>query len=171
MLRNIINLFKKNIDTVFVQTKEMKDLASRILKPIQVKLKPFISPRHMSVNIPKKYDFIYSSYGYPYKNHDLLIESWCILAKENIFPSLYLTLDSKMDVDIISKIENAKSQYNIKIHIGTDLSNNDIYELYSESRSLIWPSLLESFGLPLIEAVVNKLDVVAADLPLSLIHI
>ena len=163
--KKIIKLFKHNLNVIYVQTREMKELADFVLNPVKVELKPFVSPKVLNQKNKKEYDFIYSSYGYAYKNHGLLLKAWVLLAKENIFPSLFLTLDSKMDNVLIDRIENLKKSFDLKIDIGKDLKNDDVYNVYAKSNALIWPSFIESFGLPLIEAAVNELDIISANLP------
>ena len=45
------------------------------------------------------------------------------------------------------------------------LSKHDVYQQLGKNNFLIYPSLAESFGLVLIEAVTNEIKVLAADLP------
>ena len=165
ILSKIIQLSKKNIDTILVQTKEMVLMTKKKMLGTKIELRPFFTPKIIKKRQDLEYDFIYSSYGYPYKNHDILLKAWVILANENIYPTLILTLDHKNDENLIRKINLLKERHEIKVFIEIDLTNDEVYSLYSKSRSLIWPSVLESFGLPLIEAVVNGLDIISADLP------
>ena len=53
-------------------------------------------------------------------------------------------------------------------HAGLQIINHGFCnpdELYRESKYLIYPSLTESFGLGLIEAVGYRCEVIASDLP------
>ena len=55
--------------------------------------KPFFNIEPFKNNIPKKkFDFIYVADGSPHKNHKCLIEAWILLSKQNIRPSLVLTI-------------------------------------------------------------------------------
>ncbi len=48
-----------------------------------------------------------------------------------------------------------------------NLSNEDLDKLYSESKFLLFPSLDEGFGLPVLEALLHRCIVVSNDIPTS----
>ena len=54
---------------------------------------------------------------------------------------------------------------NLKVEFHGTLSLYDVYELYNSCEYAIYPSLVESFGLPLIEATNHGCKVIASDLP------
>ena len=62
---------------------------------------------------------------------------------------------------IIIEIKNAKG-----INFGI-IPNYAVAKLYSQSKCLVFPSLAESFGIPVIEAIEYGLDVIISDLPYS----
>ena len=45
------------------------------------------------------------------------------------------------------------------------MSKKQLYKLYEESEYLIFPSLKESFGLPLVEGCNNGCKLICSDLP------
>ena len=47
----------------------------------------------------------------------------------------------------------------------SDLSFEEIFIIYRYTDYLIFPSLIESYGLPLLEAMFNNIDIIASDLP------
>ena len=51
--KKIINLFKHNLNVIYVQTREMKELADFVLNPVKVELKPFVSPKILNQKIKK----------------------------------------------------------------------------------------------------------------------
>jgi glycosyltransferase involved in cell wall biosynthesis len=108
----------------------------------------------------KKYDFIYVASGEHHKNHEKLIDAWKILAKHNIFPSLALTL-SPNDEEKIFKQQDL-STVNI-INLG-HIPHSNILDAYHESGALIYPSKVESFGIPLIEAKDAGIPIIASEL-------
>jgi glycosyltransferase involved in cell wall biosynthesis len=71
---------------------------------------------------------------------------------------LHLTLD---------KVELSKYVFpkNLKIEFHGTLAINAVNELYNSCEYAIYPSLVESFGLPLIEATNHGCKVIASDLP------
>lgn len=109
-------------------------------------------------------DFIYVASGEPHKNHRVLIEAWCELAREGHFPSLWLTLDEKNSVHLCRWIERRKSQKGLQIENLGGRSHDEIKHLYTQATALIYPSTFESFGLPLIEARQAGLAVLASEL-------
>ena len=54
--------------------------------------------------------------------------------------------------------------YNLKIYNFSNLGRSDINNLYCSSKALIFPSFVESFGLPLLEATFHKLKILAPEL-------
>ena len=131
-----------------------------------VKLRAFLdnpSSKYIKKNT-KVYDFIYPSYGYPYKNHKMLLDAWIYLSKINLFPSLIVTLDRDMHKKLYERFECAIEDHKLNIKLFSNLDYEDIFKLYSDTRALIWPSLTESFGMPLIEAHNLNLNIIAADI-------
>jgi len=116
-----------------------------------------------SVAIEEKWDFIYVADGIAHKNHSRLFEAWEILAQDNIRPRLAVTLggDSK---SLILKINDLRSKCRIDIVNLGELPYNAAIKLYRSSRALIYPSLSESYGLPLIEASRFGIPIIASEL-------
>jgi glycosyltransferase involved in cell wall biosynthesis len=156
------------VNSFIVQTPTMKRLTQQAFG-VETKVLPFLSRETCEElaaerkSKEKKYDFVYIASGEPHKNHKTLIYAWIALAKENISPSLCLTLHKKIFPElcdwIFSKIEN----YDLKISIVGECFHEDINKIYQQSGALIYPSLLESFGLPLIEATLSGLPVLASN--------
>ena len=92
-------------------------------------------------------DFCYVADYQPHKNHDNLLKAWDLLEEEGIVPSLALTIPKFC-------VTNGCKSKSITYH--DQLDHKGVIELYQKSRSLIYPSKIESFGLPLIEASEQK---------------
>lgn len=112
----------------------------------------------------KLYDFIYVASGEPHKNHRQLILAWIELAKKNNFPALCLTLDEQHFPQLCSWISSRVKTQGLQVTMTGNLSQSSVLNLYGQARALIYPSLLESFGLPMLEAVSCGLPVLAADI-------
>ena len=106
--------------------------------------------------------FIYISSDGPHKNHTRLIEAWRLLLKDNISVKLILTIDKH--TKLYRYINNEIKANGLKIEIRSNLKRNEIINLYYQSTALIYPSLFESYGLPLVEAKQYKLPVIASEL-------
>ena len=110
------------------------------------------------------YDFLYVATGEPHKNHANLIEAWKILAADGHYPSLCLTIMKSDYPDLFQLIERAKSDHKLNISNVQSVSQSDIQRLYSQAQAMVYPSVMESFGLPLIEARQAGLPILASEL-------
>lgn len=108
--------------------------------------------------------FLYVGSGEPHKNHRQLIEAWCLLAREGLFPALWLTLDDHANADLCAWIGQKKQDFGLNLQNLGGQSHEQIKQLYTQVQALIFPSTFESFGLPLIEARQAGLAVVASEL-------
>lgn len=107
--------------------------------------------------------FIYVAAYSPHKNHKNLIKGF-IQAAHSTKKTLKLsfTLDSETTQTVLS---NFQVPDNLIIKALGILSKDILIENYCKNKFLIYPSLKESLGLPLIEAAQLGLKVIAADLP------
>lgn len=157
-----LKVFIRN-SSIYVQTQTMKLLTEKFLK-MPVRIMPFF-PTDFEIKRRKakpKYDYLYVATGEEHKNHRRLISVWLLLASKNIYPSLRLTLCKTKDSRLFNWIEQQARahQLNIVMH---PVSQEKIADLYAESGALVYPSLFESFGLPLLEAKANNLPILASE--------
>ncbi len=159
------------VDEFVVQTPSMKKLLE-IRTGLPVRILPFLA-RHekylrKTTNADEgktvSFDFVYVASGEPHKNHRKLIEAWCLLAEEGLLPSLKLTLDDAIFPELCDWMREKKTQYGLKIENLGRLPHEQILELYRQARALVYPSIFESFGLPLIEARQAGLPILASEL-------
>ena len=108
--------------------------------------------------------FLYVASGEPHKNHRQLIEAWCLLAQEGLFPALWLTLDGYAHADLCSWMAQKQQDFSLNLRNLGVRSHDQIKQLYTQVEALVFPSTFESFGLPLIEARQAGLAVVASEL-------
>jgi len=163
----------ENVSEFVVQTPTMKRLLEiKTRGRVPVRVLPFVAePNGYARSTPpakvqkeNNCDFVYVASGEPHKNHRRLIEAWCLLAEEGLFPSLCLTLDEVRFVELFREIEVMRQRYDLKIKNAGELCHKDVLALYSRAGVLIYPSTFESFGLPLIEARQAGLLVLASEL-------
>lgn len=155
----------KKAISVFVQTPTMAreleaetGIQARVLSFLPVAT-PFESRREL-----KRFDFIYVATGEPHKNHRNLVEAWKLLAKDSLYPSLCLTLDHEKDIGLLSWVELQVHADCLRIENVGLRSREDLDQHYRESSALIYPSTLESFGLPLLEGTAAGLPILASEL-------
>lgn len=117
------------------------------------------------LSIKKKVDeikFLYVADGSPQKNHKKLINAWAkITSINNLKLELHLTIppSNKKLIEII-QLHNEK--YKNIINHGS-CNRDKINLLYSNCKYFIFPSLIESFGLPLIEAANAGCEILASN--------
>ncbi len=178
--KTLINTFIKKTDYIIVQTKSMKKIISKC-RPQNRTFKcekfwknvniDFYNNYFINLKLRKEYKlisyledlskinilFFYPASLDPHKNHKLLLSSFKKIFRD--YPNrikLILTVDpNKMRGDF-SKNKN--------ILFIRNLSLSTIFDIYNLTDYLIFPSLNESLGLPLIEAKINKLPIIASDL-------
>lgn len=162
-----------NVDEFVVQTPSMKRLLEKKTGDrIPVRIFPFMAKlggysRKVSQPVmadKNDFDFVYVASGESHKNHQRLLEAWCLLADEMLFPSLCLTLDDVCFAALCREIEWMTQRYRLKVTNAGELSHQDALTLYKKAGAAIYPSTFESFGLPLIEACQAGLPVLASEL-------
>jgi len=106
---------------------------------------------------------------YRYKNFVRLIEAYRLLAarREAGTPDLVLIGDEQ-DVDYGRKMREARAaagRLAEQIRILGEVPYADVHGWYGGAELFVFPSTLETFGHPLLEAMAAEVPVVAADLP------
>ena len=153
-----------------VQTPSMATLLTQWLRrDVQLSVIPFIAATHLDSNtspdaMRRKFDFVYVASGEAHKNHCTLLEAWRLLADEGFNPSLALTINPTLFPALSAKIKRYLDEEGLNIvNVGQVLSA-DIATLYKSSTAAIFPSKVESLGLPLIEASRLGLPILASEL-------
>ena len=166
-------LWKKNIkenDLVVVQQHWLADAFEKGigLKNVCVMRPNSIAQSGEIKSIKKecfsKYVFIYPTKASAYKNIDLICKASAIVKKEfNEQYVVYITIDANDNKYANSLIKKYSSDDNLKF-CGF-LSKNDLFKKYAEADCLIFPSKLETWGLPLTEFATCGKNIIASDLP------
>lgn len=164
--------FRRRVDEYLVQTPSMaRDLVRwycRGMKKAEpsVRIVPFVSelPPEPKVTLAAaEWDFVYVADGEAHKNHRCLLEAWRVLAQQGIRPKLALTLGAR-DGGLEQLMVALRAECGAEVHNLGQMPHEQVIELYRRTRALIFPSLGESFGLPLIEAQQLGVPIVASEL-------
>lgn len=155
-------LFSHNVDSIYVQTKWMKEyLGRKAIYRTPILLKPFLPqfPR-IDTNL-KKYDFISITSNHKHKHLKELLKG--IALSEAKAANFFIVIESiSNEVNImIQKLK--KDGFNIEV--ASNFSREELLLTVSQSRNLIITSELESFCLPLHEGLHYKLDIISGDYP------
>lgn len=159
--------YHKNVSRFIVQSNSMKQLAqAQLNSKALVSIFPFVgmtSKNACSSSRSLEYDFVYVANGEPHKNHNRLLDSWLLLANENIKPSLALTIDENLYPELSAKIYFYREKFGLSlVNLGC-LTATQVQTLYKTSKALIYPSLGESLGLPLVEAFSQAIPILASE--------
>ena len=174
----LINIFLKDSDTIIVQTSSMRNKISRIKPKNRIIVEKnywencdFNAINFSSKKLNRKKGillkirnaaktnnlFFYPASLEPHKNHKILLKSFI---KLNDFSTknfkVVLTINP-------SDLPNNFRNNDFIIFIGNQ-PLEIIHEIYKLVDFLIFPSLNESLGLPLLEASFYKLPIIASDL-------
>ena len=158
------SIYLKKADYIFVQNLVMKDLLLKLgYDDNTIEVIPFKNIDLVSVNTKVwENSFLYVASGEVYKNHINLISAWEMLAKENIYPMLFLTIDD--NTALYNQITEKINKNNLKIFIKPNLPREELLSYYQKVSALIYPSFFECFGIPLVEASNYNLPVIASEL-------
>ncbi|MBC7552372.1 MAG: glycosyltransferase [Taibaiella sp.] len=161
-----IKFYNKNTDYYIVQTPHMvhellgtglKDAAHCLTIPF------YDAEKYKGATLPfaqrPEAEFAFVSTPSPQKNYPTLLDAWEYLHSKGHRPGLHITIDSTAP-HLLARLEDMKAR-GIRVF---NYSYIDPRELYFKYRYLVCPSVMESFGLPLIESVESGMKVLAPDL-------
>jgi glycosyltransferase involved in cell wall biosynthesis len=176
LYQNVINkiIFRsiRLADKVVVQTQWMKNACLQKVKVspnkfdlIQPEIHMKIKSHYKQENTQRKL-FFYPASELKYKNHQVIVEAVKKLKDKNIKNyDIIFTLkgNENRNVKTLYKIVE---KYNLSIKFIGKISAKEVYEYYSKSI-LIFPSYIETFGLPMLEAKMHGSPILASDCAFS----
>lgn len=169
--RVIARIGKAKISEYIVQTPTMREALISWLGNVSppVSVMPFLGARPNVLNVSARHggrywDFLYVSDGARHKNHRRLLQAWALLADDGLFPTLALTLHPARDRLLRKEVETTSRRHSLQISDLGQLPHQDLLQLYNRAGALLFPSLSESFGIPLLEATDAGLPIIAGEL-------
>ncbi|MCG2694069.1 glycosyltransferase family 4 protein [Candidatus Parcubacteria bacterium] len=113
---------------------------------------------------------LYVGNAYPHKNLDRLIEAFYKLKKEQLDLQLVLVgkrdyFSKRLEKETKEKYSKFNIQYPQDILFYGYASDEELVTLYKHAKVYAFPSLMEGFGLPSLEALSFGLSVVCSDIP------
>lgn len=174
--QNIVNkgIFRslRQVDYTIVQTHWMKD--SLVKKARVCEDKIIIQNPDVSTNKIAKFEdtvesrrsFFYPATGFSYKNHMTMLKALNYAQTAGLRNySLTLTIREN-ESDLTHELANYVKINNLNVIFGGQIPREKVFEMYAHSV-LLFPSYVESFGLPLLEARLTGTYVIASDCPFS----
>lgn len=119
----------------------------------------------MDLGENKKTHLFYPAMPFIYKNHMDIVKAIVVLEKENKCTDIvvHFTCDKDNCYDFVKLIRKERIESCFVFH-GT-ITYQQMLNLYNSVDGLLFPSYIESFGLPLLEAAQFGLPIVCNDLP------
>lgn len=165
--REVFKHYKRNTDYWLVQTSNTaKELVKNLKEvPERVKLMPFYELPNSVAEIaaqPHGDDYVFISVYVPGKGHKELLDAWRLLHSKGINKTLHLTVQE--DSPFVEEIKAAQSE-GVKVVNHGVIPFKEVFELYRQSKAIVYPSHNESLGLGIVEAITAGCDVIGSDLP------
>ena len=107
--------------------------------------------RFSPADVPREPFLLYPANAWPHKNHERLFEAMALLRRDHRDLRLVLTgehADAPDFVDVRGRV-----------------SQDELVDLYRRASALVFPSLYEGYGQPVLEALACACPVACSDLP------
>lgn len=168
-----MNRWNKNAEYV-VQLPSVKDLFCKRFPNIKADRVHVIRPNLPKIDVEsvQKIDvdenkklLLYPATPLRYKNHIVVLKALSKIREEN--PKLFETLKVVFTVPSESEVALAVKKMNLDSVVSCigSVSYEKLLSYYKSSCALLFPSKIESFGMPLIEAAFFGINIVASELP------
>ena len=126
-----------------------------ITKIDSAKIQPF--------DMGEKIILFYPTSPPPFKNSNLLYRALAWIKENDSLEDIHLVLTLESDNETLKKLEEFRISEAVKF-IGS-VTYEEVVRWYATSHALLFPSLIETFGLPLLEAQQFGIPIIAVDLP------
>lgn len=163
-----------NCSEIWVQTATMAEAIRTEYPRSIVKVVPFVdddlaaklsqipAERVAPTHDDSKFVFFYPADAVGHKNHVNLLKAWALMRNHGVVPKLWLTLEPDEMVFISAQAGvDLASLDNIE-RLGR-ISRSEVLSYMSRSSAMIFPSLAETFGLPMLEARAQGVAILASE--------
>lgn len=166
--RCIYKLYKNNTDYWVVQTDNTKrELICHLNeREDRLLLMPFYEIPDSILELEgEKHgdDYVYIATYTGSKQHEELLQAWCLLHEMGMNKTLHFTVPETARA-FIKRIDEAQRR-GVKVINHGFVPFKDVVKLYHKSKAIVYPSLNESLGLGIVEAINAGCDVLGSDLP------
>lgn len=176
LYQNIVSkmIFKslRKVDMTIVQTRWMKQalIEKARVSPSKIKvLQPDVSMNcigHYADNKENRKHFFYPATAFTYKNHITLLKA-LHYAQEHGLENYRLDLTIEKNENGLTRfLADYAEQNHLQVVFGGKMPRQNVFEMYTKSV-LLFPSYVESFGLPLLEAKLTGCYIIASDCPFT----
>lgn len=165
----MIDKYIKTVDLTYAQTSNIKERLTKKYKLKYIKIVPtpvgdifnnIANKNYIDFNLPKdRVKFFYPAGYAPHKNFEIIPSVCKLIKRQNLPYTIILTLDNELD--FVRKLIREHSE--VIINLGK-VDYNYMPSLYNQIDVLFFPSLLESYGFPYVEAMVLKKPIITSNL-------
>ncbi|GAA4440093.1 hypothetical protein GCM10023188_36960 [Pontibacter saemangeumensis] len=162
----LVKRLLQNTDYWGVQSENVSSLMEKNwgVSKDKIRVLPFYPPlSDLDKVIKCENKYLYVSGGNSHKNHYRLIDAFERFNRKYPEVELHLTISEKFP-DLLNYMK-AKTHNGVKIINHGFIQRHKLANLYKSSKFVIYPSLAESFGLGLVEAIELGCNIIASDLP------
>lgn len=164
----------RHSDECWVQTPSMASALKALHPRATVRIAPFVDdelasqlqPRSVdpdaSVNPDLHHCFFYPAEAVGHKNHTTLLRAWAVLQGEQLTPQLILTLSPQETKRVCAEAGVNLADFPHIRNMGR-MSRHETLEQLRQSSALLFPSLAETLGLPLLEARAMGIAIIASE--------
>lgn len=164
---HLIRRYIQDVNLIFAQTEDIKDRLITKLNSHNVRVLPTPIGLDLSTKNIKKYFklpknrilFLYPASFSVHKNFNIILKVGKLIDSKDLPFTVVLTLKQNDDSLFFHQIKNIKSIINV-----STVSLDNMPSLYNQCDALFFPSLLESYGLPLVEAMAFEKPILVSDL-------
>ncbi|MDD3252111.1 MAG: glycosyltransferase [Lachnospiraceae bacterium] len=174
LYQNVLSrsIFKslRQVNRVIVQTQWMKDA---LIQKAGVKEENiFVQPPDISMNVigtfadtpSNRKRYFYPATAFHYKNHLTLFKAIEYASRHGLADYEVILTIKKDENSYTREVAKYVEEHGLNALFMGQVSREKVFELYANSI-LLFPSFVESFGLPLLEARLTNTYVVASDCP------
>ena len=168
--------YLKYITTMIAQTETIKNRLARIygiedikVVPNAVSLDNMDGGEYKDFNLPDGKKLLYLTYYYPHKNLEIFIPLAKEIKKRNLDFKIIITIEESQHQNVKAFLDLIREQAldETIINLGP-IEMKNVPSLYKQCDGLLMPTLLETYGLPYIEAMYNELSIFTSDIDFAL---
>lgn len=162
----------KKASKVIVQTEWMKKACVEMVRVDGAKIE--VMPPKINIEVMKHFKptkenlstFFYPASGVEFKNHKIIVDA-CLELKEAGIVNYRVVFTLKGDENkSVSALYKKVKEHDLPVDFIGSISRDAVFDYYSKSV-LVFPSYIETVGLPLIEAKMYRAPILASDCAFS----
>lgn len=109
--------------------------------------------------------FIYPGSAQPHKNHDNLFAAWELMAEQSLYPTLKVTVTKhEENTTALAQIKRLREKGVKIVNLGS-LPYDQMLKQIAACKFVVYPSLIETIGLSLVEGALLHCKVLVSDYP------